>query len=252
MSWSRRDALSFGGGALLLGVAGGAALYGRGNPAMQFRPHSRLPGYRALVQGGTGGGAALVGVGGGGGGAQPVAPGPDALCAALFDPVPGKVPVAMFTDHRCAVCKAVEADLFARAAGPDARIALRVHNWPALGGVSVPLAHAGEAARAQGPEAWRAMHDVLMTLRGRPSDARLAKMAGDAGLDGDRLVADMRAPRTVAALAQSADLAWLFGFIGTPGLVFGRTSAVGALPPAVLEAILEDAAESGPPPGCFA
>lgn len=249
MSWTRRDALSFGGGALLLGGVGAAVLHGRGDPALRFRDHRRLPGYRALVQGGAGGGAALMGVGSEG--AQPVAPGPDALCAALFDPVPGKIPAAMFTDHRCAVCKAVEADLFARASGPEARISLRVHHWPALGGVSVPLAHAGEAARAQGPEAWAAMHETLMALRGRPSDARLAKMAGEAGLDGARLLADMRGPRVAAALAQSADLAWLFGFIGTPGLVFGRSSAVGALPPALLDAILEEEAETGPPPGCF-
>lgn len=236
---------------LLLGAAGAAVLRGRGGPALRFRAHARLPGYRALVQGGTGGGgpAALAGLGGEAA-PQPAAPAPETLCARLFDPRPGRVPVAIFTDHRCAVCKVVEADFFARHDDPAGGISVHALHWPALGGASIPLAKAGEAARLQGPEAWRAMHERLTQLRGRPSDAWIAKAAREAGLEGDRLVAQMHGPEVARALREAAELAWLFGFVGTPGLVLGRTSASGALSAPVLQAVLEDERAFGPPPGC--
>ena len=247
--WTRRDLLIVGGGAAAFGGLGlGALILGGGGPSLEFRPLSRLPGYRALIQGPVGG-AALSGIDAAPA-ALPDTPPQAALCAQLFPHrgAPGAVPVAVFTDHRCAVCRAVEPGLFAREAAGE--IAVNLHFWPALGGPSVPMARAAEAARAQGAARWAEFHRLLMESRGAANRALLARLARQAGLDAARLLKDMGNPKVESSLAQAAGLARLFGFVGTPGFTIGRSAASGALSEPRFDALIRMEKAAGPPPGC--
>ena len=70
--------------------------------------------------------------------------------------------------------------------------------------------------------------------------ASVLRVATDIGLDVDRLVRDMASPDIQADLDRTRALADIFGFIGTPGLVIGRTVLNGAIPYALLRRIAED------------
>lgn len=252
--WNRRHAMALGLAAAALG--GGALWRGRETP-LTFRAMSRPAGFRWLHRGGAAsgvgsgagsGGALLVGIG------APAAPAPDIapadLCAWLFRGIsaPGAASMAVFTDYRCPYCKVLTAaaqDLAARA--PD-RVRLFVHDWPALGPVSERMARLALAAGRQG--AWRPMHDLLSATRFVPNDGWIVHNAEKLGLSAPRLIADMDCPEVGATLVRTAAMARMLGFGGTPGVVIGRTVAEGALPPEILERVIELERAEGPPPGC--
>ena len=70
--------------------------------------------------------------------------------------------------------------------------------------------------------------------------ASVLRVATDIGLDVDQLTRDMASPEVQAELDRTRALADIFGFIGTPGLVIGRTVLNGAIPYALLRRIAED------------
>ncbi len=71
-------------------------------------------------------------------------------------------------------------------------------------------------------------------------DASIMRIAADLGLDHDQLLRDMASSEVQAELDRTRALADIFGFVGTPGLVIGRTVLNGAIPYAVLRQIAED------------
>jgi protein-disulfide isomerase len=250
--WSRRNVVAVG----VLAAAFGARELWQGRAApLTFREVSRPAGFRWLMRGGGGAqsAAALFA-----GLDTPATPTPDIapgdLCAWLFggaaalNSSAGAASMAVFTDLRCPYCKVLTTaaqDLAARA--PD-RVRLSVHDWPALGPTSERMARVALAAGRQG--AWRPMHDLLSATRFVPNGEWIARNAENLGLSAPRLIADMNSPEVDATLARTAAMARALGFDGTPGIVIGRTIAEGALPPELLERLVEMERAAGPPPGC--
>ncbi|MGC9417650.1 MAG: DsbA family protein [Rhodovulum sp.] len=200
-----------------------------------------LPGFRRIARGDVSAGPpALIGLDTGP--ARPAGPAPDTLradiCAHLFGaaPGPGPVPVAYFSDVRCPYCRVLTPLLLDRAAGVDPAIRLAWHELPLLGETSVLAARAAIAAGAQGAET--EFHARLLGLSFVPSPAWLRRVAGEIGIDPDRLVTDMTAPWVDDRLAVSRGLADLFGFPGTPALVIGRTAVLGRIEAADLDRLI--------------
>lgn len=246
---TRREAIVSGVCAAAAAGALGAVLVRRSRGVEpEFRAMTQPAGYRWLVQSGGGvssGGAVLAGIGE----ATPQAPIGD-LCGALFHGAraKGAAPIAVFTDYRCPYCKLLTKRLLDLAEADPARIRLHVHEWPALGPMSERMARIALAARAQG--AWRGMHDLLSATPFMPSDGWIAQSAEKLSLSKTRILRDMHGPDTARALAETAALAALFGFEGTPGVVIGRNVAAGALSEDMLSILVEDARRFGPPPAC--
>ena len=71
-------------------------------------------------------------------------------------------------------------------------------------------------------------------------ESSVLRVASDLGLDVEQLAKDMASPEVQAELDQTRALADLFGFMGTPGLVIGRTVLNGAIPISVLRQITKD------------
>ncbi|WP_162932982.1 DsbA family protein [Roseovarius sp. EL26] len=133
------------------------------------------------------------------------------------------VPIAYFTDYRCVYCRQIGPML--ERLGQNAQIAVTFHELPLLGPSSVQSARAALAARQQG--AYDVFHKRLMGTPFLPNAAYLRQLAQDTGLDPDQLITDMDHPKIDRQLRQTAALAKLFGFYGTPALVVGRTAVLG-------------------------
>jgi predicted DsbA family dithiol-disulfide isomerase len=162
------------------------------------------------------------------------------ICSALFgrEPQAGVVPIAYFSEFRCPYCRALEEDLDRLQADDPGAFRIVQHELPIFGPASELAARASVAAARQGRQ-----QDLRRRLMRTPLVAEAAsilRVAADLGLDPDQLSRDMSSPEVQAQLDQSRALADVFGFVGTPGLVVGRTVLKGALPYELLRQIAED------------
>lgn len=130
----------------------------------------------------------------------------------------GDVTIVEFFDYNCPYCKRAMPEIEALLArDPNVRIVLR--EWPILSEGSAFAARAALAARAQGKYA--EMHDALMKMRGKLEADTVLRVAGELGLDVEKLQADMKAPEVEEHLATSMRLAEALNFNGTPSFVIG-------------------------------
>lgn len=162
------------------------------------------------------------------------------LCRALFGPnLPmGIVPIAYFSEFRCPYCRALERDLERLLAEDPAPFRLIQHELPIFGPTSELAARASLAASRQGKQ--QELRRRFMRTPLVADEASVLRIAADLGLDQDRLVRDMASSGIKAELDQTRALGDVFGFVGTPGLIIGRTVLNGAIPYAVLQQIAED------------
>jgi protein-disulfide isomerase len=174
------------------------------------------------------------------------------LCGALFGgpPQAGVVPIAAFSDYNCPFCRVLTERLSALEARAEGGIRITWHEWPQLGPTSLSAARAALAADMQG--AYAAFHRRLMRGRFVATPEYLDLLARDIGVDADRLVSDMAGDTVSARLARTDAVARVFGFVGTPAMVVGRTVVVGAISEAAIAALVEQERRDGPLPFCRA
>ncbi len=160
-------------------------------------------------------------------------------CAALHDAggiAGGTVPIASFSDYYCTFCRVQTARLadLQREMGDD--LAITWHELPLLGPSSDLAARAALAARRQG--AYIGFHERLLSSPFQATPAYLSALSEDLGVDHDRLIADMESDAVRTELGRSAAIADLFGFVGTPAMVVGRTVISGRVPEGTLRKVI--------------
>ncbi|MCA3503930.1 MAG: thioredoxin domain-containing protein [Rhodobacter sp.] len=130
----------------------------------------------------------------------------------------GDVTVVEFFDYNCPYCKRAMPEIDALLA-QDGQIRLVLREWPILSEGSALAARAALAARKQGkyPE----MYDALMNMRGKLEADTVMRIAGEVGLDLEKLKADMQSPEVEEHIATSMRLADALGFNGTPAFIVG-------------------------------
>ncbi|MES2143335.1 MAG: DsbA family protein [Pseudomonadota bacterium] len=131
----------------------------------------------------------------------------------------GDVTVVEFFDYNCPYCKRAMPEV-AALLKDDGQVRLVLREWPILGEGSAFAARAALASRKQGKYA--EMHDALMGMRGKVEEQTVLRVAGEIGLDVDKLKADMQAPEVAEHIATSMRLAAALGFNGTPSFVVGN------------------------------
>ena len=207
--------------------------------APEWVPLDDPAGYRMLTTGAVSRGAFDPLVGLSTREARPV--GDDRLCEALFfDGTGPGVPVAYFTDFFCPNCRKTEA-MLAEAAQIGA-ITLSRHDWPILGQASEQAARAHLAAGLQNGEV--AFRTRLLRAAFVPDETYLRDLSVSAGLDADRLLADMTSPEVEDHLDRAQNVADRFGFYATPSTVIGKTVIIGALDAKTFAAILTAEAQA--------
>jgi protein-disulfide isomerase len=168
----------------------------------------------------------------------------DELLADPMSPVAGdpdgKVTVVEFFDYNCSYC---------RAAGPvvtellqgnsDVRFVYK--EFPTLAASSRFAAQAALAARRQSAELYTVFHDSLMKATGRLSEDGVVQIAREAGVDVDRMRADMEDPAINKSIDGNIELARAIGVTGTPTFIIGDAILVGAKPLQQIESAIADA-----------
>lgn len=130
----------------------------------------------------------------------------------------GDVTIVEFFDYNCPYCKKAMPEINALLA-EDANVRLVLREWPILSEGSAFAARAALASRQQGKYA--EMHDALMTMRGKVEAETVLRIAGEVGLDVEKLKIDMQSPEVEEHIATSMRLAEALGFNGTPSFVIG-------------------------------
>lgn len=138
--------------------------------------------------------------------------------APIFGNPDGDVTIVEFFDYNCPYCKRAMPEVNALMA-EDTNVRLVLREWPILSEGSAFAARAALASRQQGKYA--EMHDALMTMRGKVEAEAVLRIAGEVGLDVEKLKTDMQSPEVEEHIATSMRLAEALGFNGTPSFVVG-------------------------------
>lgn len=154
----------------------------------------------------------------------------------------GRVEVVEFFDYQCPFCKQLGPDLAKLAAdNPDVRIVYK--EFPILGGGSVVAARAALASVRQGK--YTVLHDALIadrTPEHQLDEGRILDIARTAGLDVERLRADMASPDVAAKVDANLALGQKLGISGTPDLIVHDQVLQGLLPYDQLRKLVADKA----------
>lgn len=137
-----------------------------------------------------------------------------------FGPERGSPKVVVFTDYQCPICRRTDPAL-ERLAKADPQVRLVFKDWPILGPGSTLGARVALAAHRQGK--YLAMHRALMTTRRPLTEANMPVIAREAGVDWDRLAADLSRDGDAidATLARQSRQARSLGLEGTPVYLVG-------------------------------
>lgn len=139
----------------------------------------------------------------------------------------GDVTIVEYFDYQCPYCRKVHPDLM-RLVAEDGKLRLVLKDWPIFGPNSQLAARAALAAKRQGKYA--EMHAALMRTTGKLDPDKIRAAAGEAGVDLDKLNADMQAHGGAieAVLERNGEQADALNLTGTPAFLIGPFLVAGA------------------------
>lgn len=150
----------------------------------------------------------------------------------------GNVTLVEFFDYNCPYCRMM-APIMEQAVADDPQLRIVYKEFPILGPDSVFAAKAALAADKQGKYA--AFHKALYAAKTRVTEAVVLKTAAEAGLDVERMKADMRQLDIQPSIDRNTELAQALRITGTPGFVAGDQIYPGATDLATLKIFVNQA-----------
>lgn len=130
----------------------------------------------------------------------------------------GDVSVVAFFDHNCPYCRH-DAPALVKLTETDGQVRLVLKELPVLGADSEAVAKVALAASRQGK--YFEFYQRLFASPGPANEAKALRIAGELGLDQERLKQDMHDPAIVAALAENERLAQSLKVRGVPFYIVG-------------------------------
>lgn len=163
-----------------------------------------------------------------------VAANADALFGSAFDVVVGNpagdITIVEFMDYRCSFCRRAHPEVM-DLINFDGNIRLIIKEFPILGEQSVLASRFAVATRlALGDEAYFAVHDALMNMRGDMSIPAFEALATSLDLDGAAIIAAMNDPLVQTTIDYNYALGQELAITGTPSFVFGDQMVRGYVP----------------------
>ncbi|MHA6324133.1 DsbA family protein [Roseivivax sp. CAU 1753] len=133
----------------------------------------------------------------------------------------GDVTVVEFMDYRCGYCRRAKPEVEELIAS-DGNIRFVVKELPILGEASLTMSRFAIATqRVAGDDAYKQVHDVLMSINGEPTEPVLREVADDLQLDADAILAAMGSDSVTRQIAETRALAEQLQIQGTPSFVMG-------------------------------
>ena len=152
----------------------------------------------------------------------------------------GDATLVEFFDYRCGYCKQMQPAMLALLKD-DPKLRVVFKELPVLGPDSVIASRAAIAAMQQPGGKYLAYHNTMMAFNGKLDEAQVFRMAKEAGLDTDKLKAEMASSRTTGIIQENLKLAEMLGIEGTPGFIIGDTLVPGATSPDMLRMLIRKA-----------
>ncbi len=142
----------------------------------------------------------------------------------------GNITIVEFMDYRCAYCRKAYSEV-ADLVKTDGNIRFVVKEFPILGDDSVASSRFAIAMRLlHGDEAYAAVHDELITLRGSPDGETLGRLAVKMGYDAKPILDLMNGDKVTSILAANHAMAGQLNITGTPTFIVDHTMLRGYLP----------------------
>ena len=142
----------------------------------------------------------------------------------------GDVTIIEFSDYRCGYCRRAFPEV-EELIESDGNIRFIMKEFPILGEASVTSSRFAIATQLEaGDDAYKSVHDALMTLEGEPSEPVLRRLADTLGLDADAILARMSDPEIPRRIQETRELATRLQINGTPSFVFESEMLRGYVP----------------------
>jgi len=171
----------------------------------------------------------------------------DPAAPVLGNPM-GDVTIVEFFDYRCPYCRQVEPWL-QTLIKQDSGVRLVEKEFPILGPASIYAAHVALAAWKQGKHT--AFRNALMAMEGNIDEGNIhedlvLQAAQSAGLDIDRMKADMTRQDIEAEIQGSMRIARSLGLTGTPAFIVGTELVPGATDLATFREMVDESRHGRP------
>ena len=143
----------------------------------------------------------------------------------------GDITIVEFLDYRCGYCRKAHSEL-ANLLEKDGNIRWVVKEYPILGQESVNSSRVAVATlQTHGPEAYLAMHNLLMNYSGPITEESVRYLADEIDADADKIIAAYDTPEVQQHIVQVQELGRTMRVSGTPTFVIGDMLVRGYLPP---------------------
>jgi protein-disulfide isomerase len=131
----------------------------------------------------------------------------------------GDITFVEFVDYKCGYCRKAYPEL-QTLIEQDGNIRIIYKEFPILGEESLLASRFAVSAQlVAGEDAYGALHDAMMTMRGSMTEASLTGLADDLGFDGGAIAAGMTDPQVDTIIGENHALAGRLQITGTPTFV---------------------------------
>jgi protein-disulfide isomerase len=149
----------------------------------------------------------------------------------------GDVVLVEFMDYRCGYCRRAFAEVEELIAA-DSNIRFVLKEFPILGEQSVMASRFAIATQiVEGDEAYKDVHDALMTINADITLPTLTRLAEGLVLDTDAIMAEMDSAAVTERINATRELAQALQITGTPTLVMNDQMLRGYVPLAQMQQI---------------
>lgn len=152
----------------------------------------------------------------------------------------GDITIVEFMDYRCGYCKKAFAEVESLLSA-DGNIRFIVKEFPILGEQSVLGSQFAIATQlVAGDDAYKQVHDTLMSYNGEITPDTLRSLASTLDLDGDAILARLDDPEVVRRIATNRELGQALDISGTPTFVVQNQMVRGYVPEAQLQMLVDN------------
>ena len=151
----------------------------------------------------------------------------------------GDISLVEFVDYKCGYCRKAS-EIVREFLKTDRNIRFVVKEFPILGEASLISSKFAIAVKnIGGPEEYKSVHDLLLTVTADPSEAYLRRIAKELQLDPEELFTAMESEPVLQEISQTSELAKKLQISGTPTFILGEQVLRGFVPLDVLLQVAE-------------